>query len=219
MSQGMVFRIGSFDLTKYGLDEQRAKMHQFARFYSALATDFRMLAYSRPYPLVEPLERIKEMMAAAQGPRLREQIASYRRFLEQIIQSAYLKDTDYYLIVFADKDRSPQVLANDLASGLRLPALPVPGLPSLISCNYDEAPGHIYPLRSAYQRNGYPHISFLYSYDLRGQLTFNTLINFLQLPCPLSLAIDVSTFDPDKAVPHPPESLQQAEGRSRGAQR
>ena len=201
MSQGMVFRIGSFDLTKYGLDEQRAKMHQFARFYSALATDFRMLAYSRPYPLVEPLERIKEMMAAAQGPRLREQIASYRRFLEQIIQSAYLKDTDYYLIVFADKDRSPQVLANDLASGLRLPALPVPGLPSLISCNYDEAPGHIYPLRSAYQRNGHPHISFLYSYDLRGQLTFNTLINFLQLPCPLSLAIDVSTFDPDKAVP------------------
>ena len=216
MAQGMVFRIGSFDLTKYGDDERWAKMNQLARFYAALAADFRMLAYSRPYPLVEPLERIKEMMAAAQGPRLREQIASYRRFLEQIIQSAYLKDTDYYMVLF-DKDKSSQVLANDLASGLRLPVQPVPGLPSLISCNYDEAPTHIHPIRSAYQRNGHPsaglpsaalgtgrtgpHISLLYSYDLRGQLTFNTLINFLQLPCPLSLSIDVKTFDPDKAVP------------------
>ncbi len=201
MSQGIVFRIGSFDLTKYGDEERRAKMNQMARFYAALAADFRMLAYSRPYPLVEPLERIKEMMAAAQGPRLREQIASYRRFLEQIIQSAYLKDTDYYTILFVDKDKSPQVLANNLAAGLRLPVQPVPGLPSLISGSYDEAPTYIYPIRSGYHRDGYPHIAFLYSYDLRGQLTFNTLINFLQLPCPLSLSIDVKTFDPDKAVP------------------
>ena len=113
MSQGMTFRIGSFDLAKYGDDERWAKMRQFARFYAALATDFRILAYSRPYPLVEPLDRIKEMMSTAQGPRLREQIASYRRFLEQIIQSAYLKDTDYYMVLFAQKDKSPQVLANE----------------------------------------------------------------------------------------------------------
>ena len=209
MSPGKVFRIGSFDLTKYGDDERWAKMNQLARFYAALATDFRMLAYSRPYPLTEPLERIKEMMAAAQGPRLREQIASYRRFLGQIIESAYLKDTDYYMVLFGDKDKSPQVLANSLASGLRLPVQPVAGLPALISCNYAEAPTHIHPIRSGYQRYGHPsaglrtgpHIAFLYSYDLRGQLTFNTVINFLQLPCPLSLAVDVRTFDPDKAVP------------------
>ena len=30
-------------------------------------------------------------MAAAQDPRAREQIAAYRRFLEQIIHAAYLK--------------------------------------------------------------------------------------------------------------------------------
>ena len=42
----------------------------------------------------EPLERIKNLMAAAQDPRAREQIAAYRRFLEQIIHAAYLKDAD-----------------------------------------------------------------------------------------------------------------------------
>jgi len=34
----------------------------------------------------------------------------------------------------------------------------------------------------------------LYSYDLRGQLSFGTLTSFLQLACPLSIAIDVKTM-------------------------
>ena len=82
MSQGTAFQVGSFDLTKYGPAETWARMNQMARFYAALNLDFRLLAFSRPYPLTTPLERIKEMMAAAQRPRWRQQFAAYRRFLE-----------------------------------------------------------------------------------------------------------------------------------------
>ena len=95
MPQGLAFQVGSFDLTKFSEAELWARMSQLARFYATLDGDFRLLAHSRPYPLDEPLERIKNLMAAAQDPRAREQIAAYRRFLEQVIHSAYLKDTNY----------------------------------------------------------------------------------------------------------------------------
>jgi hypothetical protein len=195
MSNGTVFRVGSFDLTRYAEGELWARMGQLARFYATLSADFRLLAYSRPYPLDEPLERIKEMMAAAQDPRAREQIAAYRRFLEQIIQSAYLKDTDYYLVLFAERKRSPESQANLLAAGLHLPVVAVSRLPSLIASTYQEAPAHIRPIRQ-----GQPYLAFLYSYDLRGQLSFGTVASFLTLPCPLSLAVDVRTVHPNKAV-------------------
>jgi hypothetical protein len=195
MPQGLPFRVGSFDLTKFGEAELWAKMNQLARFYAALATDFRLLAHSRPYPLDAPLERIKEMMANAQDPQAREQIATYRRFLEGVIHAAYLKDADYYLVLFADGKWTPQVLANSLAAGLRLPVQPVPRLPSLIATAYQEAPAHLEPLRP-----GKPYLACLYSYDLRGQLTFGTVAAFLQLACPLSVAVDVRTVPPGRAV-------------------
>ncbi len=200
MAQGTVFRVGSFDLTRYSEGELWARMSQLARFYAALSSDFRLLAYSRPYPLDEPLERIKAMMAAAQDPRAREQIAAYRRFLEQIIHTAYLKDTDYYLVLFSDKKRSPQALAVALSAGLRLPVQPAPRLPSLISSTYEEAPNHIHPLRVRREGRRDPYLAFLYSYDLRGQLSFGTVAAFLGLACPLSLAVDVRTVHPNKAV-------------------
>jgi hypothetical protein len=194
MSQGLTFRVGSFDLTRYAEGELWARMSQLARFYAALSADFRLLAHSRPYPLDEPLERIKVLMAAAQDPRAREQIAAYRRFLEQVIHAAYLKDAEYYLVLFADGAKSPQAVANSLAAGLRLPVQPA-RLPSLIASTYQEAPNHIWPLRP-----GLPYLAFLYSYDLRGQLSFGTIASFLQLACPLSIAIDVKTIHPNKAV-------------------
>ncbi len=196
MTKGLAFRVGSFDLTKFSEAELYAKMNQLARFYATLSGDFRLLAHSRPYPLDEPLERIKAMMAAAQDPRAREQIAAYRRFLEQVIHAAYLKDTDYYLVLFADGKKSPQAVANSLAAGLRLPVQPA-RLPSPISSTYQEAPTHILPIR---QNSGLPYLAFLYSYDLRGQLSFGTVTAFLQLACPLSIAIDVKTIHPNKAV-------------------
>ena len=199
MAQGTVFRVGSFDLTRYSEGELWARMGQLARFYAALSSDLRLLAYSRPYPLEEPLERIKAMMAAAQDPRAREQIAAYRRFLEQIIHTAYLKDTDYYLVLFSDKKRSPQALAVALSAGLRLPVQPAQRLPSLIASAYRETPGHIHPLRRREGRSE-PYLAFLYSYDLRGQLSFGTVAAFLGLSCPLSLAVDVRTVNPNKAV-------------------
>jgi hypothetical protein len=133
-------------------------------------------------------------MAAAQDPRAREQIAAYRRFLEQIIQSAYLKDADYYLVLFAEERKAPQAMAVSLAAGLRLAVQPA-RLPSLIAATYQEAPTHIQPLRQ-----GLPYLAFLYSYDLRGQLSFGTVTSFLQLACPLSIAIDVKTIHPNRAV-------------------
>ena len=47
---------------------------------------------------------------------------------------------------------------------------------------------------------GLPYLAFLYSYDLRGQLSFGTATAFLQLACPLSLAVDVKTIHPNRAV-------------------
>jgi hypothetical protein len=195
MMKGLAFLVASFDLTKFSEGEMWARMNQLARFYATLPADFRLLAHSRPYPLDEPLERIKAMMAAAQDPRAREQIAAYRRFLEQIIQAAYLKDADYYLVIFADGKKSPQALAVSLAAGLRLPVQPVARFPALIRSAYREAATHIQPLHP-----GLPHYAFLYSYDLRGQLSFGTVTAFLQLACPLSIAIDVKTIHPNKAV-------------------
>ncbi|NLF11485.1 MAG: hypothetical protein GX597_06830, partial [Anaerolineaceae bacterium] len=194
MAQGLVFRVGSFDQTKFSEGELWARMNQLARFYAAVGADFRLLAHSRPYPLDEPLERIKALMSAAQDPRAREQIAAYRRFLEQIIHSAYLKDGDYYLVLFGERKRSPQAVAVSLAAGLRLPVQPA-RLPALIGTTYREAPAHIQPAHP-----GHPYLAFLYSYDLRGRLSFGTAVSFLQLPCPLSLAVDVRTVHPDRAV-------------------
>jgi hypothetical protein len=71
MPQGLAFQVGSFDLTKFSEGELWARMNQLARFYATLPADFRLLAHSRPYPLDEPLERIKAMMAAAQDPTTR----------------------------------------------------------------------------------------------------------------------------------------------------
>jgi hypothetical protein len=205
MSHGTAFQVGSFDLTKYGEEERWARMNQLARVYAALSLDFRLLAFSRPYPLTAPLERIKEMMVVAQSPRLRQQISAYRRFLEQIIQQAYLKDTDYYLLTFENRNRSAHVLANTLAHGLRLPVRPVSRLPAPFPGEYDEAFNYLFPKRAQFPRGNQPHsnrplLTILYSYDLRGQLTFDTLIDFLKLACSLSLAVDVKTIPPDKAV-------------------
>ena len=68
----MPFRIGSYDVTKFSEGELWARMNSLARCFASLASDFRMLAYSRPYPLDEPLETIKERMANAPDPRTRE---------------------------------------------------------------------------------------------------------------------------------------------------
>jgi hypothetical protein len=202
MPQGTAFRVGSFDLTQFSERELWARMNQLARFYASLpvltgpsgSAGFRLLARSRPYPLDEPLDRIKALMATARDPRAREQIAAYRRFLEQVIHAAYLKDTDYYLVLFTDGKTPPQAMANTLAAGLRLPVQPA-RLPSLTAAPYREAATHLQPVRP-----GSSYLAFLYSYDLRGQLSFGTVISFLQLACPLSLAVDVQTVHPNKAV-------------------
>ena len=122
-----VFQVGSFDVTRFSEEELWARMHQTAHFYAALEGNFRLLAYSLPYPLDEPLERVKGMMAGATDPQAREQIAAYRRFIEQIVYSACLKDTEYCLVLWNDK--SPHLLSNVLAGGLRLPVWPVSRLP------------------------------------------------------------------------------------------
>jgi hypothetical protein len=190
-----VFQVGSFDVTKFSEGELWAKMHSLAHFYAAMSGNFRLLAYSRPYPLDEPLEIIKAMMANAADPRAREQIAAYRRFIEQIVQAAYLKDTAYYVLVFDDKP--PHVLGNILAGGLRLPVRHLPNLPGVLQGRYREAVNHLAPARSIQRR---PHVAMLYSYDLRGQLSLATAIHFLSLPFPVYLAVDVKTIRPDRAI-------------------
>ena len=194
------FQVGSFDVSKFSEEELWARMNGLARFYAALSSaalggSFRLLAYSRPYPLDEPLERVKRMMAEAADPRAREQIAAYRRFIEQIVRAACLKDTDYYLVLFSDKPA--HLLGNVLAGGLRRPVRHVPGLPALFQGQYREAVNHLAPARSTPRQ---PHIALLYSYDLRGQLSLATTIHFLSLPFPLYLAVDVRTIHPNKAV-------------------
>src|SRR5690606_25432102 len=123
-----------------------AKMNSLARFYSTLGCDFRLLAYSRPYPLDAPLDAIKQMMANAPDPQSREQIAAYRRFVEQIVQSAYLKQTAYYLMLFDNKQ--PHILAGILADGLRLPVQHVPHLPDLAETEYEETPAYYQPVET-----------------------------------------------------------------------
>jgi len=66
-------------------------------------SDFRLLANSRPNPVDVALEPIKAMMAAAPDSRARVQIAACRRFVEQMIHAAYLRDADDYLGLFADR--------------------------------------------------------------------------------------------------------------------
>ena len=193
MATGHIFQVGSFDLTKFSEEELWARMNSLARFYAALTDDFRLLAYSRPYPLDEPLETIKAMMADAPDPQAREQIAAYRRFIEQIVQAAYLKSTAYYVLVFGKKPAT--LVGNILAGGLRLPVQPVAHLPGLFQGPYREAANHLSPLR-----RGQPYIALLYTYDLRGQLSLATTIHFLSLPFPLYLAVDVHTIHPNKAV-------------------
>jgi len=46
-----VFQVGSFDVTRFSEEELWARMHQTAHFYAAMEGNFRLLAYSRPYPL------------------------------------------------------------------------------------------------------------------------------------------------------------------------
>jgi hypothetical protein len=198
-----VFQVGSFDVTRFSEEELWARMHQTAHFYAAIPVladrpgegNFRLLAYSRPYPLDEPLERVQGMMAEAADPRAREQIAAYRRFIEQIVHSACLKDTEYYLVLWNDK--SPHLLANVLAGGLRLPVWPTSRLPALLRGPYHEAVNHLAPARSTPRQ---PYVALLYSYDLRGQLSLATTIHFLALPFPLYLAVDVRTIRPDRAM-------------------
>ncbi len=190
-----VFQVGSFDVTRFSEEELWARMHQTAHFYAALEGNFRLLAYSRPYPLDEPLERVKGMMAGATDPQAREQIAAYRRFIEQIVYSACLKDTEYYLVLWNDK--SPHLLANVLAGGLRLPVWPTSRLPGLLRGPYHEAVNHLAPVRSTPRQ---PYVALLYTYDLRGQLSLATTIHFLALPFPLYLAVDVRTIRPDRAL-------------------
>jgi len=193
VAAAQVFRVGSFDLTKFSEAELWARMHGLARFYAALSDDFRLLAYSRPYPLAEPLETIKEMLAEAPDPRAREQIAAYRRFIEQIVQAACLKTTAGYVLLFSQK-QSP-VLGNILAGGLRLPVQPVAYLPGLLPGPYREAASHLSPVR-----RGQPYVALLYAYDLRGQLSLATTVHFLSQPFPLYLAVDVHTIAPNKAL-------------------
>ena len=197
MPRPAIFQIGSFDISKFAEDELWAKMNSMALFYSTLGCDFRLLAYSRPYPLDAPLDTIKQMMANAPDPRSREQIAAYRRFIEQIILAAYLKDTTYYMLVFDNKQ--PHVLAGILAGGLRLPVQHVPHLPDLVDAGYEETPTCYRPASNG-RRNTHPYLTVLYSYDLRGRLSFGTPISFLQLACPIYLAIDVKTIHPNKAI-------------------
>jgi hypothetical protein len=187
-----VFQVGSFDVTKFSEEELWARMNSTTQFYSALTENFRLLAYSRTYPLDEPLTAIRQMMANAPDPQAREQIAAYRRFVEQIVQAAYLKDTDYYLAVFGAK--SPQILANVLAGGLRLPVRHVSGLPALFQEPYHELPDCLRPTRRG------PYVALLYSYDLRGQVSLATTIHFLSLPFPVYLAVDVKTIHPKRAI-------------------
>ncbi len=195
MSRGMSFQVGSYDVTTFSEAELWARMNGLARCFAALTGSFRMLAYSRPFPLDAPLERIKERMAYAADPRSREQIAAYRRFLEGIVRTACLKDATYYLLVF--DDAAPHGLANTLAAGLRLPVQPVDHLPPLFEGAYREEAAYVRPVSPA---RGRPYLGARYSYDLRGQLSFGTILSFLQLPFPLSLAVDVGTVHPKKAV-------------------
>ncbi|MGD2205879.1 MAG: hypothetical protein PVH17_03775 [Anaerolineae bacterium] len=233
MPAAKLFQIGSFDVTKFSEDELWARMNSLARFYASLpvltgasGTDsFRLLAYSRPYPLDAPLQAIKEMLAGAASPGERAQIVAYRRFLEEIVEAAYLKSTDYYLAVFSDK--AAHILGNVLAGGLRVPVRQVEALPDVLPGRYREAAHHLYPARNGRDsllpdwlhrllfredqpqrkrryryRPGHrlPYIALLYSYDLRGRVSLGTTIHFLSLPFPVYLAVDVKTIHPKRAI-------------------
>jgi hypothetical protein len=131
-------------------------------------------------------------------------VATYRRFLEEIVRAAYLKDTTYYLTLFSDK--APHLLANSLADGLRLPVQHISHLPSPFPITYREEFGHVRPIQDA---SRLPLLTGLYSFDVRGQLSFGTIISFLQLPFPLTIAVDVQTIHPNKAI----RTLQMATNR------
>ena len=192
------FQVGSFDVANFSDEELWAKANSLARFYAALGCDFRLLAYSRPYPLDAPLDAIKRMMADAPDPRRREQIAAYRRFVEQIVLSAYLKTTAYYLTLFSN--RPSHLLAGVVAAGLRLPVQQVPHLPPLARGRYRAGVNCLSPAQPGRPGSPRPHVALLYSYDFRGQISFDTTIAFLQLACPLCLAVDVKTVHPNKAI-------------------
>lgn len=83
--------------------------------------DFRLLAYSRPYPLEGAVENLRHLMAGTSDPLTRERLAAYRRSIEELVETSSLKTTNYYVLVFSEK--APRIVANTLEGGLRLPVL------------------------------------------------------------------------------------------------
>ena len=191
----LAFQVGSFDITKYSDNELWARMTAFSRLYSGMEEDFRLLAYSRPYPLEGAVENLRHLMAGTSDPLTRERLAAYRRFIEELVETSSLKTTNYYTLVFSEK--APRIVANTLEGGLRLPVWHRPTLPPLIRTLYREKVLHIHPADDTLD---HPLIAFLCSYDLRGNVDFSTPINFLRLPCPLAMAVDVHTIHPNKVM-------------------
>ena len=99
----LAFQVGSFDITKYSDNELWARMTAFSRLYSGMEEDFRLLAYSRPYPLEGAVENLRHLMAGTSDPLTRERLAAYRRFIEELVETSSLKTTNYYVLVFSEK--------------------------------------------------------------------------------------------------------------------
>lgn len=94
-----VLIVSSLNFALKSREEQEAILYQFQEFLNSLDFSCQIVVRSRPLNVTGYLDKLKEIEEKQENELLRNQTASYREFLEGLIQGETIMSKSFFLVV------------------------------------------------------------------------------------------------------------------------
>lgn len=202
----VILEITPFNLGMFQGEELDAMHSRFQHFFRAIDVPVRILALSEPYSLQPVVEETHKQAAAAHEPWRKEGLLSQSRFMESLARSKKLHSVRYFVTAWPGSKLPANTLAGVAAGAFRTPVSIVPNMSPFFRVPYTEELDlsglkpqgwHNY---LAPTQKGEPYMCVLTSWQVLGEWQLWTMHQLLRLPFPVGLAIDVTTYSPEKAA-------------------
>lgn len=94
-----VLAVSSLNFALRAEDEQNAIIYQFQNFLNSLDFSCQIICQSRKLNITGYLEKLKEIENAEENELLKIQIAEYRKFIENYVETAAIMKKTFFIIV------------------------------------------------------------------------------------------------------------------------
>lgn len=196
-SGALVSEVRPYDLSMFAGEAMMAVAARARGFFSGLETGVRMLALSEPFSAKPALDHVHDLIlstAPDEGWR-RQGLASYRHFLDALVEEADLRRIRYFLVAWPGPELPPAAITRAAEDSFMTTVSPMPvGLPPFYSGRYREELDHLAPLEREQ-----PYMAVYTAWELLGTWDLFTMHRLMLMPFPLAVSVDIETLSVDKA--------------------